>query len=364
MCRSDINDYSDSDDIEDIELNDTPVDVISDADDEVEVIEIDDTPVNVISDVDDEVEVIEVNDTTTDVSSSIDEEVEVIELNDTLLDADSDIDDEIEIIELDDASTNMVQDADNEPEIFEEINTPIDIISDTDDEVEVTEATDTLADVIFDIDDEIEIARVNNIMTDVSCDSDNEKIDEVNETYNIGNEIETLDTIDLDDEILNNSVDSKVLDDKEIEKESSDTSFIWTHWDEYKKIKKNGREYAVIGGRCYTKHAVERMYPSENHYRAKGPGDPAIIMVSDYDELLKRDGNDNSDHSGRGVPPQYVEEVIMNSEGILQKNGKYRHSLGSLEVVVDAYGDVFTIETKDKDIDALQKIDNPDETNL
>jgi len=36
----------------------------------------------------------------------------------------------------------------------------------------------------------------------------------------------------------------------------------WGFWKDYAKVKLNGREYAQIGTRLYTEHAVERFLPS------------------------------------------------------------------------------------------------------
>src|SRR5512146_409590 len=36
----------------------------------------------------------------------------------------------------------------------------------------------------------------------------------------------------------------------------------WGSWKDYPKVTVAGREYAEIGGRLYTQHAIERMLPS------------------------------------------------------------------------------------------------------
>jgi len=64
---------------------------------------------------------------------------------------------------------------------------------------------------------------------------------------------------------------------------------IWAFWSDYEKTVVNGEEYAKIGERLFTRHAVERMAPS-------GLGKAAGGVV------------------GRSISPNFVEEVI--SRGI------------------------------------------------
>ena len=61
---------------------------------------------------------------------------------------------------------------------------------------------------------------------------------------------------------------------------------LWSSWNDYPKVKAEGREYAQIGDRLYSRHAVDRMQPS-------GLGAPA-----------------GADGPGRNVTPNMVEEVI------------------------------------------------------
>ena len=41
---------------------------------------------------------------------------------------------------------------------------------------------------------------------------------------------------------------------------------LWGRWHDYPKVKINGNEYAEIGNRLYTRHAVARMQPSGMRY--------------------------------------------------------------------------------------------------
>jgi len=80
----------------------------------------------------------------------------------------------------------------------------------------------------------------------------------------------------------------------------------WTKWEDYEKVTVDGREYAKVGNRLYTRHAVERTYPSG---------------------LL-----------GRSISPKFIEDVI--ETGIIRKvviNGIERiiHTSGTVQVVTE-----------------------------
>ncbi|MFQ6312924.1 LysM peptidoglycan-binding domain-containing protein [Lysobacter capsici] len=78
---------------------------------------------------------------------------------------------------------------------------------------------------------------------------------------------------------------------------------VWARWNDYDKVKINGREYAQIGDRLYTEHAVNRMQPSGARYNGghmeKGSGQ----FVYGRDPRTARD-------VGRSMSPNYVDEVI------------------------------------------------------
>ena len=63
---------------------------------------------------------------------------------------------------------------------------------------------------------------------------------------------------------------------------------LWTSWRNYPKTTLDGREYAQIGDRLYTRHAVDRMQPS-------GLGAPAGQIGP-----------------GRSISPNFIEEAIQN----------------------------------------------------
>lgn len=91
----------------------------------------------------------------------------------------------------------------------------------------------------------------------------------------------------------------------------------WTSWSEYPKVMYEGREYAQIGDRIYTHHAVDRMQPS-------GLGAPA-----------------GSVGSGRSIAPNFIEDVIRNGDAqTVDVNGVHRtvYTSGTVEVVTEEEG--------------------------
>lgn len=107
---------------------------------------------------------------------------------------------------------------------------------------------------------------------------------------------------------------------------SSGNKISWGNWSDYEKITINGQEYAKVGDRLYSRHAVDRMQPSGNK----------------YGHLITQAGGDY----GRSVSPQYVEDVIKSTKPILQENGNLSYISGSLQVITNPQGVVVTIITK------------------
>jgi filamentous hemagglutinin len=88
----------------------------------------------------------------------------------------------------------------------------------------------------------------------------------------------------------------------------------WGSWKEYPKVTVDDREYAQIGDRLYTGHAVDRMQPS-------GLGTPA-----------------GADAPGRSISPNLVEDVIKNgTKQTITVKGVQRtiHSSGTVQVVTE-----------------------------
>lgn len=104
----------------------------------------------------------------------------------------------------------------------------------------------------------------------------------------------------------------------------------WGSWTDYEKvtITINGevQTYAKVGERLYSKHAVDRMQSSGNRY-----GSPITQAGGDY---------------GRGVAPEYINQVIKDVKPVLQENGNLSYTSGSLQIITNQQGAVVTIITK------------------
>ena len=102
----------------------------------------------------------------------------------------------------------------------------------------------------------------------------------------------------------------------------------WNSWQNYEKITANGQQYAKVGNRLYSKHAVERMQPSGKRYTV---GD-AIKQVGGVE--------------GRSVSPQFVEDVINSTIPTIQVNGNLSYVSGTIQVITNQQGYVVTIITR------------------
>ncbi|WP_425412422.1 RHS repeat-associated core domain-containing protein [Micromonospora mirobrigensis] len=123
---------------------------------------------------------------------------------------------------------------------------------------------------------------------------------------------------------------------------SGSSNPIWTSWNNYPKmVGPNGQEYALIGGRLYSRHAVDRMQPSWLRFSGK-PGPDEGGLTGGMPQLRQTGG---SYDYGRGVSPTWVEYVIRNSPGTPQGNGNLSHVLGTLQVIVTPEGRVVTVIT-------------------
>ncbi|MDQ2088196.1 RHS repeat-associated core domain-containing protein, partial [Herbivorax sp. ANBcel31] len=120
------------------------------------------------------------------------------------------------------------------------------------------------------------------------------------------------------------------------------TGNTWGKWSDYEKVTINGKEYAKIGDKYYTRHAVDRMQPSGMRYNAKGSADGGKVGASRIYDVEQID-------YGRSISPNYVDDVIKSGELIDTPivNGVQRqiYQSGSVQVVTE--GDiVITIITK------------------
>ncbi|WP_296318502.1 hypothetical protein [Gilliamella sp.] len=98
---------------------------------------------------------------------------------------------------------------------------------------------------------------------------------------------------------------------------SKEQKLDWNSWDYYEKVTVNGRVYAKIGDRLYSRHAVDRMLPS-------GLGSPAGTVSS-----------------GRNISSNIVEYVIKNgakTNSIVNGVERTVHRSGDVGVVTEGNG--------------------------
>ncbi|MCM3882391.1 DUF6531 domain-containing protein [Frankia sp. R82] len=120
----------------------------------------------------------------------------------------------------------------------------------------------------------------------------------------------------------------------------ADDKILWTSWQSYPKFTADGREYAQVGSRLYSRHAVDRMQPSGLRYSAK-PGPYEGGSTGGFPQISQAGGD-----YGRSVAPRYIEDVISRTEGMVQMGGNVRHDGGGIVVVLSPEGRVVTVMTK------------------
>lgn len=103
---------------------------------------------------------------------------------------------------------------------------------------------------------------------------------------------------------------------------------------------------AVINGRKYTEHALERMTPNTAEVRAelttrahqKAAEEGYKVDDENYGKFIKRYVDP------RGITPTVIEDVIKNTPAIPGKNpGTFDHIAEKIKVVVNSNGDVITV---------------------
>ena len=117
-----------------------------------------------------------------------------------------------------------------------------------------------------------------------------------------------------------------------ISKSTDSQKILWGRWNDYPKIKINGNEYAEIGNRLYTRHAVARMQPSGMRYTNLSAG--GKIKASRIIEAGELD-------YGRSIPPDIIEQVIKNGTKSIVQVGEIERqifTLGTVEVVTEQAG--------------------------
>lgn len=103
---------------------------------------------------------------------------------------------------------------------------------------------------------------------------------------------------------------------------------LWNSWSNYEKVNINGRIYAKIGNRFYSRHAVDRMQLSGKRF-----------TVGD---AIKQAGS----VEGRSVSLQFVEDIFSSVAPTVQPSGNLSYFLGTVEIITNPSGCVVTIMTK------------------
>ena len=120
----------------------------------------------------------------------------------------------------------------------------------------------------------------------------------------------------------------EILDDTEnlnIKQEIVPNKILWDSWENYEKVYSNGQEYAKVGNRLYSRHAVNRLQPSGNRF---GP--------NIYQGL-------NGGNYGRSVAPQFVEDILETVKPVLQENGNLAYTSGSIKVITIKYNLILSL---------------------
>jgi hypothetical protein len=130
---------------------------------------------------------------------------------------------------------------------------------------------------------------------------------------------------------------------------------LWGSWNDYPHVTRTGpngpQEYAVIGDRLYSQHAVARMQPSGQRYPSGPPveGQPNLVGRDQTPRYINQPGINNWDGTqnirGRSISPNYVEDVIQSSTPVPQPNGNLSYTSGDVEVITSNEGRVVTIIT-------------------
>ena len=120
----------------------------------------------------------------------------------------------------------------------------------------------------------------------------------------------------------------EILDDTEnlnIKQEIVPNKILWDSWENYEKVYSNGQEYAKVGNRLYSRHAVNRLQPSGNRF---GP--------NIYQGL-------NGGNYGRSVAPQFVEDILETVKPVLQENGNLAYTSVSIKVITIKYNLILSL---------------------
>ncbi len=127
---------------------------------------------------------------------------------------------------------------------------------------------------------------------------------------------------------------------------------LWGSWNDYPKVTRTGptgpQEYAQIGDRLYSQHAVARMQPSGQRYDSalrEGTPPPLVGNSAPY---VGEPGFQYFDGRnfirGRSISPNHVEDILQNTTPTTSgPNLSYRS--GDVEVITSQQGRVISIIT-------------------
>jgi hypothetical protein len=103
----------------------------------------------------------------------------------------------------------------------------------------------------------------------------------------------------------------------------------WGYWRDYPKVKIGDTDYAKIGDRLYTKHAVDYFLPSGSWLTIQN------VPTS------RKEGGRRTD--GRSIPPRFVEDAIQAGKTRIQMvKGVERtvYMYGDLEIVTEDHAKI------------------------
>ncbi|WP_454818894.1 RHS repeat-associated core domain-containing protein [Labrys neptuniae] len=114
---------------------------------------------------------------------------------------------------------------------------------------------------------------------------------------------------------------------------------LWGTWDDYPKQTvqtPNGpQEFAKIGDKLYSQHAVARMQPSGQRYSSGPPkeGHPSGLPYEGQSGILVYDGKKFV--RGRSISPNYVQDIMKNTTPVQQENLNWNYTLGNIQIITD-----------------------------
>ena len=130
---------------------------------------------------------------------------------------------------------------------------------------------------------------------------------------------------------------------------------LWGSWNDYPKVTRTGpngpQEYAQIGDRLYSQHAVARMQPSGQRYSSGAPTEGTTPpLTGNSPPYVNQPGIQSFDGTqnvrGRSISPNHVEDIIGNTPPTINPtNGNRSYSSGDVLVVTSSEGRVITIVT-------------------